>query len=556
MSERAVLYARVSGDDRGKDNLEGQIEMGREYAQEHGYTVVKEIKEDDRGARGASFDLPGLNQALEMAHDGEFGVLIVRELDRFARKLAKQLIVGEEFRRAGVEVEYVLGEYPDTPEGNLNKQIRAVIAEYEATKISERMKRGRRRKVKEGNVMIFGNPPYGYKEVKHRRKDSDPDHPKFDYRLEIHEPEAQIVRMIFRLYAEGDGEGNPVTIDGIARKLSAMNILTFTDTRTRKVGRKRKAHRRGKWSRGTVHRMLTNETYIGVWRYGKRNNRDGRWKKNPSDHHLIVKVPEIVSREAWEVVQLKLKQNRQNRGQRKHEYLLSRRVTCGACKLKMDSLTTECARGKGKYSYYRCPASRSTGKVRHARVCSAPSFKVDQVDAAVWEWVKSFLADPVALQVGLEKHQTEQGEANTPLRERLEVVEDLMAENQAQLELLLDLYLSGDFPKEVLMERKIRLEATVKALEREQANLVAGLEAQALTQKQIKDVQEFAAKIAKGLGVADQDFARRRCIIELLDVQATLVVEDGKKVVYASCLLGEQVLTDVQEHKSRFRARL
>lgn len=47
--ERAVLYARVSGDDRGKDgrNLASQLEMGREYATQKGYTIIAELPEDD-----------------------------------------------------------------------------------------------------------------------------------------------------------------------------------------------------------------------------------------------------------------------------------------------------------------------------------------------------------------------------------------------------------------------------------------------------------------------------------------------------------------------------
>ena len=93
MSKRAVLYARVSGDDTKNDgrNLQSQIEMCGEYAQAHGWTVVKELAENDRS--GADFDLPMLNEALEMARTGAFDVLVTRELDRFARKLAKQLII-------------------------------------------------------------------------------------------------------------------------------------------------------------------------------------------------------------------------------------------------------------------------------------------------------------------------------------------------------------------------------------------------------------------------------------------------------------------------------
>ena len=156
MSKRAVLYARVSGDDRGKDgrNLAGQLEMCRKHALSRGYVVVAEHSEADRGPSGASFDLEALNTVLTMARRGEYDVLVVREIDRFARSLAKQLIVESELRQAGVVIDFVLGEYPDTPEGSLNKNIKAVIAEYERLKITERMHRGKRLKVRAGSVIV------------------------------------------------------------------------------------------------------------------------------------------------------------------------------------------------------------------------------------------------------------------------------------------------------------------------------------------------------------------------------------------------------------------
>lgn len=159
---RAVLYARVSKDDRGNDgrNLAGQIEMCQEYALSNGYQIVEGLTEDDRSASGALFDLPQLNRALTMGRKGEIDVLVVRELDRFARSLAKQLIVENEFKAAGVTIEYVLGEYSDTPEGNLMKNVRAVVAEYERLKINERMKRGRRQKLIADSVMSHGGAHY------------------------------------------------------------------------------------------------------------------------------------------------------------------------------------------------------------------------------------------------------------------------------------------------------------------------------------------------------------------------------------------------------------
>ena len=78
---RAVLYTRVSYDDRDTDgrNLKGQLDMCREYALGKGYTIVAELAEDDRGASGASFELPQLSRAREMADAGETDVLVTRE---------------------------------------------------------------------------------------------------------------------------------------------------------------------------------------------------------------------------------------------------------------------------------------------------------------------------------------------------------------------------------------------------------------------------------------------------------------------------------------------
>ena len=47
--ERAVIYARVSGDDTKHEgrNIKGQLEMGREYASEKGYRVIDEKFEDN-----------------------------------------------------------------------------------------------------------------------------------------------------------------------------------------------------------------------------------------------------------------------------------------------------------------------------------------------------------------------------------------------------------------------------------------------------------------------------------------------------------------------------
>jgi len=520
MTKRAVLYARVSSDDRSKEgrNLTGQLDMGRKYAQEHGYTVVAELAEDDRGASGAEIDLPQLNRVRGMARAGEFDVLVVREIDRLSRNLAKQLIVEQELKGAGVSIEYVLGEYPDTPEGNFQKHVKAAVAEYEREKITERNTRGRRLKVEQGNVMTHGQSPYGYRLAEAGGKQT----------LEVFEPEARVIRMMFDWYTVGDGEQGPMSFRAIARRLTEMGIQTHADLRINAGARHKKKRRAGEWAVSSVSWLIRNEVYAGVWRYGKRR------KDKPS---IGVEVPAIVSRETWEAAQARRAQNkRDSRRNLKREYLLRRRAFC-ECGYKMiaQAKTT----GGKVYLYYRC--SDSIGATA-LPACKSPHFRADHVDAVVWDWIKSFLTDPATLTEGLEAQREEREKANEPLRDRLAVADSLLADNRRQLERLLDLYLSGDFDKEMLTERKARLETTIGALERERADLVARLDAKTLTDEQIQTITDLAERVKRRLPALDESFEARRRLIELLDVWVTLAVEDGKKIVYARCLLGESTL--------------
>lgn len=519
--KRAVLYARTSYDDRDTDgrNLAGQLEMARQYALSKGYSIVGEIAEDDRGASGAAFELEGLNRAREMATNGEFDVLIPREIDRLSRNLAKQLIVEEELRRAGVSIEYAMAEYPDTPEGRLQKHIRATIAEYERELIVQRMERGRRNKVKAGEVVTHGRAPYGYDTVKEDGKTL----------LVIREDEAQVVRQIYDWYVRGDETGQPLTIRQVTLRLTG--IPTWADTR----GLIPKIRNPGVWSRSVVSRMIKNETYAGVWHYGKRHTRAR--KQNPDEHLISVEVPAIVDRKTWQAAQDRLAANKADASRnRKYDYLLTGRVKCGRGNHRLRGHGN--VTGTYKLLYYTCHTSTNPDvAVDVAYKCDLPNFRADQVDAVVWGWIKDLLTDPESFARGLYKHQAEREKENVPIRERLDVVDDLLDNHRKQLDRLLDLYLTGGFAKDVLTDRKNRLETTIGGLERERAGLVAALDVRTMTEEQIQDILSFTQRVTLGLEEAEHDFDARRRIIELLDVQATLDEEDGVKVAYVSCIV-------------------
>jgi len=528
---RAVLYARVSTK-RQMDNtsIDGQIEAMEKYAEQQGYKVVERVK---AAHSGSSADLPGIQRLLEIGHAGEANVVVVFRVDRFMRgddadsdPGLDAAIVERLLNKTGLEVEYL-----DLPGKNSEgyvwiRTLKRITASIERKNINERMIAGRRRRVQEGNVLVHGRPPYGYREAKVDGKRT----------LVLCEEEARVVRLIFAWYVEGDGESGPLTMYEITKALTAQGVPTKGDKDPYRV----KRSEYGKWCHSSVARILHRETYAGVWHYGKW---DGQ---NPDDYLIPVAVPLIVSREVWLAAQERMRQNKAEALRNtKYLYLLRRRVTCD-CGAKMNTIMTRNGRGgkgRGMHFYYMCPARRNP---EYVQKCQRPfNFRADHVDSVVWEWVKSFLSDPQALAAGLQQEQANREKTNRPLRERLAVVDDLLAGNRQQLERALDLYISGDFPREMLTERKQRLEETINGLERERETLAARLEVQALTDEQLVGVTEFAQEVAQGLEKADSDFDARRRVIEILDVRATLTAENGQKVVYVQCMLGKDALSIV-----------
>jgi len=113
--------------------------------------------------------------------------------------------------------------------------------------------------------------------------------------------------------------------------------------------------------------------------------------------------------------------------------------------------------------YYRCNVAR--GYEEYERKCTkARYFKAEDVDFTIWEWLKSFIRNPDAVDAGIAEYEEHREQEQAPVRERLVVVDDLLVDHRAQLQKLLDLYLDGNFPKEILVERRQRLQETIDSL--------------------------------------------------------------------------------------------
>ncbi len=534
--QRAVVYGRVSGDDTKKEgrNLAGQLEMGRDYAAKKGYNVIAELAEDSRGDSGADIDLPQLNRVREMANRQEFDVLIVREIDRLSRNLAKQLIVEEELSRAGVRVEYVLAEYDDTPEGRLQKHIRATVAEYEREKIKERMRRGKRLKAKAGNVSTAGNPPFGYKANEAGNN------------LEVREGEAETVRYIFTLFLQGR------TIEGISQELSRLGIPTPAELR--KFGGVKKLTKFAQWGRATVYHILTNETYAGVWHYGKKqvkkyHKTDGtkgyKVTRNPKSQWIAVPVPAIIDADTFKFVQTQLSENVKLKGRPTGiKRLLSKRVVCGACGYKM---TPESSRVKGvvKYSYYKCPAKRKPG---FGRVCDNSTFyKQEQVDTAIWNWVVSIMSDEEQLERALNSNAAKRDAERQPIQRQYDAAQAKIEEFTTELNNTLPLLKTlkpGSRAYAAVLDDIDRLEDALNKLEAQAAKLEQQLN-QTLDDGQKERIMKIAAKVRAGLDEAAKDFDLRRAVIDALDMTVQLLKEDGRLIALVTGYLGDMEVVEL-----------
>ena len=526
--KRAVINVRVSTNEQAEKgySIPSQLEACRKYAKEHGYEVVEETADDCSGAIPMA-ERSGGARMYELLKARQVDAVIQYTIDRTARDdreyPIEYLIFLRDVQDAGAELHFV-----DTgkSDGGIVDLFRAYQAADERRKIRERTMRGRRAKVKAGHVIVHGRPPYGY-ELGERD----------DRRMLIpYEPEARIVRQIYRWYVSGDEANGPMTIYAIAERLKGDGVPTRGDV----SDIVHKKNRRGVWRKAVVSQILHNETYSGTWHYGKQRRVNGKLIDNPRDTWIPVKVPAIVDRDTWEQVQALLSENKAARRVTKYNYLLRRRLFCSECGTAMGA-KTNCLNGKTT-GYYRCPVQ--PGTLDYARACTMKThFRTDWVDAVVWRWVCGLFSNRELFLAGLKREQERREEANKPLRDRQIVIGDLLTSNQAKLERLLDLYLSGEFDREMLIERKQTLEKIVANLEYEQARLTARLEAALLTDEQIETLAAIMEEVGEGLDLATADFEKRRWIIEKLNVKARLAVEEGQRVAHAECYAGYETLS-------------
>src|SRR5215212_3350509 len=171
---RAAIYARVSTERQERQQtIDSQLAALRAWASAQRHVLSGDHVFRDEGYSGSRLDRPGLDGLRDAVRDASIVVVAVLSPDRLARKYAYQVLLLEEFRRAGCEVAFLQHPISDDPSDQLLLQIQGAIAEYERALLGERFRRGKLRKARDGHYQ-GGSAPYGSRYV--RRQDAVPGH--------------------------------------------------------------------------------------------------------------------------------------------------------------------------------------------------------------------------------------------------------------------------------------------------------------------------------------------------------------------------------------------
>jgi len=155
----AVIYARFSPRPNAEDcdSNKGQISACKAYCRSK--DIVVHSVHEDSGISGNDMHRPGLWNAVNALGRGD--ILLSVRPDRLARDVYISELVHREARKVSASVNFVEGNYSDSPQDKMVRQFFQAIAEYEREMIGIRTSLAMQRKMKAGQMMSK-HPPYGY----------------------------------------------------------------------------------------------------------------------------------------------------------------------------------------------------------------------------------------------------------------------------------------------------------------------------------------------------------------------------------------------------------
>src|SRR5215204_4115353 len=496
-----AIYARVSSEQQATSNtIDSQIAALEARLAQDGLTLVPEGRFIDDGYSGATLVRPALERLRDAVAAGNLDRLYVHSPDRLARRYAYQVLLIDEFHRAGVEIVFLNRPIGLSPEDDLLLQVQGMVAEYERAKILERSRRGKRHAARQGAVSVLSGAPYGYRYVGKREGGVA--------RYEILEHEARIVRRIFAWIGR-----ERISIGEVCRRLLREGIQT----------------RSGKpaWDRSTVWGILRNPAYAGTAAFGKtrigpmpaRLRPVRRGSEQPRRAHGVydvapgewigVPVPPLVDAELFEAAREQLAENRcrnrqHARGQR---YLLQGLVVCRQCGYAYygKAISLRSAKGKRRaYAYYRCCGSDAY-RFGGERLCTNPQVRTDRLDEAVWREVERVLQDPSWIAAEYERRLVQ---ARDPTTVNLAGIEAQIAKLRRGMGRLIDGYAEGLIDKADFEPSVAGLRQRIKTWEKQATTLRDEVAQRAALSLIVGRLEDFARQVGNRMAAVDWSLQR------------------------------------------------
>jgi site-specific DNA recombinase len=520
---QAALYARVSSAQQAEaQTVASQVAALRERVAADGLSVPEALQFIDEGYSGAMLVRPALERLRDLIAAGAVDRLYVHSPDRLARKYAYQVLLVDEFQRAGVEIIFLNRELGHGPEDELLLQVQGMMAEYERAKIIERHRRGKRHAARAGTVNVLSGAPYGYRYVPKQASGGQA-------RYEIVPDEARVVRQVF------DWVGRDrLTIGEVCRRLTRAGQVTRTGKTV--------------WDRSAVWGVLKNPAYMGRAAFGKTRQGPLRSRLRaqrrrplqprravstydvPPEEWVTIPVPALVEPEVFAAVQDQLRENQRHARQscRGALYLLQGLVQCQQCGYAYYGKRLSPSARKGHpraYAYYRCLGTDAY-RFGGARVCQNTQVRTDLLDLAVWHEVSGLLAHPERL---AEEYRRRLHPDRHPQHTTLTTLEAQLGKLRQGLARLIDSYAEGLLEKHEFEPRISRLRQRMAHLEAQCQQLAEEAALQSDLQLIIGRLEDFAAQVHAGL--AEADWTRKREMIRTL-VKRMEVDHDQVKVVF------------------------
>ncbi|MBQ8697828.1 MAG: recombinase family protein, partial [Schwartzia sp.] len=165
---RAALYARFSSDNQRNESIDAQIRAIKEFAHANDIVIVAEYI--DRAKSATTDDRPDFQRMIKDSAKGDFQLLIVHKLDRFARNRNDSIAYRMKLQRNHITLLSVLEPFDeDRPETVLLQSVIEGMNEFYSKNLSREVKKG----LKENALKCVhtgGIPPLGYDVDKETRR--------------------------------------------------------------------------------------------------------------------------------------------------------------------------------------------------------------------------------------------------------------------------------------------------------------------------------------------------------------------------------------------------